>query len=228
MGFLSCFQTQITSIDSLLFFLLGQPHSSFIFPGRTHVCHSTTNIRMTGVILPIHPRISCPVKIIDPLRKYWVRRGTDYHQLIHTRYKGGVLSVTCFAHMKYACILFIPHPTGGLRLIDSRLCSLLPISFISDVGRGTYSASLTCCASFDLYGAVLTCSFFASFPLSPGRSVHSYLSVAIYVIEDWADLYDPCHFNSERICQFIYLSASIQLEKVGLTDRSTSILYCIM
>jgi hypothetical protein len=44
-----------------------------------------------------------------------------------------VLSVTCFAQMKYACILFIPHPTGGLRLIDSRLCSLLTISFDSSM-----------------------------------------------------------------------------------------------
>lgn len=230
MGFLSCFQTQITTIDPLLFFLLGQPHPWYCLHELevTYVCHGTTNIRMTGVILPIHSRISRPIEVIDPLRKRRVRRGTNYHQLIHTRYKGGVLSVTCFAHMKYACILFIPHPTGGLRLIDSRLCSLLPISFNFSRSRGTYSASLTCCASFDLYGAVLTCSFFASFPLSPGRSVHSFLSAITHLWGECTNLYDPCHFNSERICQFIYLSASIQLEKVGLTDRSTSILNCIM
>jgi hypothetical protein len=40
-------------------------------------------------------------------------------------YMSSVLSVTCFAQMKYACIRLMPHPTGGLRLIDSRLCNLL-------------------------------------------------------------------------------------------------------
>jgi len=42
----------------------------------------------------------------------------------------GILSVTCFAQMKYACIRLIPHPTGGLRRIDSRLCNLLRISSV--------------------------------------------------------------------------------------------------
>jgi hypothetical protein len=138
MRFLPCFQTQIPTIDPLLFFLHHQPHS--LYPlrlmERTYVGHGTTNIRMTWIILPINPRISCPVEIIDSLRKYRVRRCTNYHQLIHIRYVRDILSVTCFAQIKYACILFIPHPTGGLRLIDSRLCSLLPISFISVVGEG--------------------------------------------------------------------------------------------
>jgi hypothetical protein len=135
MRFLPCFQTQIPTVDSLLFFLHHQPHSSAHL-GRTHICHGTTNIRMTWIILPIHPRISCPVEIIDPLREHRVRRCTDYHQLSSHQYNGDILSVTCFAQMKYACILFIPHPTGGLRLIDSRLCSLLPISLISVIEGG--------------------------------------------------------------------------------------------
>jgi hypothetical protein len=138
MRFLSCFQTQIPTIDPPLFFLHHQPHSlySLRLMERTYVGHGTTDIRMTRVILPVHPRISCPVEIIDPLREHRVRRCTDYHQLSSHQYNGDILSVTCFAQMKYACILFIPHPTGGLRLIDSRLCSLLPISFISIVGEG--------------------------------------------------------------------------------------------
>jgi len=138
MRLLSCFQTQIATIYPLLFFLLGQPHPSYYLRQMrgTYVGHGTTDIRMTGVILPIHPRISRPIEVIDPLRKRRVRRGTDYHQLIHIRYDRDILSVTCFAQMKYACILFIPHPTGGLRLIDSRLCSLLIISFISVVVEG--------------------------------------------------------------------------------------------
>jgi hypothetical protein len=138
MWFLSCFQTQIPTIDPLLFFLLDQPCSSYCFRQKegTYVGHGTTNIRMTGVILPIHPRISCPIEIIDSLRKDRVRRCTDYHQLSPNHYNGDILSVTCFAQMKYACIRFIPQPTGGLRLIDSRLCSLLSISFISVVEEG--------------------------------------------------------------------------------------------
>jgi hypothetical protein len=83
MRFLPCFQTQIPTIDPLLFFLLDQPHSSYYLRqmGGTYVGHGTANIRMTWIILPIHPRISCPVEIIDSLRKYRVRRGTDYYQL---------------------------------------------------------------------------------------------------------------------------------------------------
>lgn len=136
MRFLACFQAQITTVDPLLFFLHHQLHSSLVTLRRTHIGHGTTYIRMTWIILPIHPRISCPVEIVDPLRKCRMRRCTDYHQLIHIRYNGDLLSVTCFAQIKYACILFIPHPTGGLRLIDSRLCSLLPISFIPVVDAG--------------------------------------------------------------------------------------------
>jgi hypothetical protein len=132
MRFLPCFQTQIPTIDPLLFFLHHQPHSlySLRLMEGTYVGHGTADIRMTGVILPIHPRISSPIEVIDSLRKYRVRRCANYHQLSPNHYKGDILSVTCFAQIKYACILFIPHPTGGLRLIDSRLCSLLSISFI--------------------------------------------------------------------------------------------------
>jgi len=136
MRFLACFQAQITTVDPLLFFLHHQLHYSLVTLRRTHIGHGTTDIRMTWIILPIHPRISCPVEIVDPLRKCRMRRGTDYHQLSSNHYNVDILSVTCFAQIKYACILFIPHPTGGLRLIDSRLCSLLPISFNSVIEGG--------------------------------------------------------------------------------------------
>ena len=91
---------------------------------------------MARVILPVDPGISRSIQVVDLLRKRWVRRCTDYHQLSSNHFIVDILSVTCFAQMKYACILFMPHPTGGLRLIDSRLCSLLHISSVPLVTRG--------------------------------------------------------------------------------------------
>jgi len=91
---------------------------------------------MTRVILPVDPCISRSIQVVDLFRKRRVRRCTDFYQLNSSHFIVDILSVTCFAQMKYACILFIPHPTGGLRLIDSRLCSLLPISFVPLVTTG--------------------------------------------------------------------------------------------
>ena len=56
----------------------------------------------------------------------------------------------------------------------SRLCSLLRVSgHLLMTLRDTHSASLTCCASFDLCDAERTCSAFRWRPDRVGSSVHS-------------------------------------------------------